>query len=207
MVHSSAPTVWAVKLPPPVFGLETVALPFDLIEGPFPGWNIALNWALIIFFILAHLSRLKREERTRPRIVEIALLYILGIGGFSSIISGFLHLIYGDELAESIGWQAGNPFQWEVGFANIALGVIGYMCFWRRDFWLPTVIARTIFAWGAGITHVVDIVERGNFAPGNAGPILYVDFLVPIVWLVLLTFYKRYEKAGLLPTVTSRSVR
>jgi hypothetical protein len=32
----------------------------------------------------------------------------------------------------------------------------------------------------------VDIAGQGNLAPGNAGPILFTDFLTPIVVLVLL---------------------
>jgi hypothetical protein len=39
---------------------------------------------------------------------------------------------------------------------------------------------------GAGVIHVTDIVTAGNFAPGNAGPILITDFLTPIAVLVLL---------------------
>ena len=117
-------------------------------------------------------------------------------------MSGFLHIFVGEQLADGIGWPAGNLFQWEVGFASIAIGVIGYMCFWRRDFWLPTVIARSVFAWGAGITHVADIVGRGNFAELNAGPILYIDFLVPVVLVALITLYKRYERQGLVDIQT-----
>ena len=42
------------------------------------------------------------------------------------------------------------------------------------------------FLMGAGIIHVTDIVTVGDFAPGNAGPILVTDFLTPIATLVLL---------------------
>ena len=55
----------------------------DWIRGPFPGWNIAFIWTIILFFIVAHLLRLGREERTAPKIVETTLFYILGIGGFA----------------------------------------------------------------------------------------------------------------------------
>jgi hypothetical protein len=39
---------------------------------------------------------------------------------------------------------------------------------------------------GAGIIHILDIIEKGNFAPGNAGPIMITDFLTPLAVLVLL---------------------
>ena len=168
----------------------------DFTDQPFPGWNIALIWTFILFFTARELLRLDWPERTPARVVELALLYILGIGGFGGVIGGFLHIFAGDSLAASIGWPTGNPFQLEVGFASIGIGVIGFLCFWRREFWLPTVIARSIFSLGAGVTHVVDLIERGNFAPGNAGPILYVDFLVPMI-LIALTWLHFRERGRL----------
>jgi hypothetical protein len=47
-------------------------------------------------------------------------------------------------------------------------------------------IAAAGFLIGAGIIHIVDIMGKGNLAPGNAGPILVTDFLTPVVILVLL---------------------
>lgn len=95
------------------------------------------------------------------------------------------------QLAESIGWPAGNPFQLEVAFANLAIGVLGALAFWRRDVWLPYIIAGSIFAWGAGITHVLDLMQHNNFAPNNAGPILYADFLVPVARILLYVYRQR----------------
>lgn len=166
----------------------------DWVNGPFPGWNIVLIWAFILFFIARDLLKLNRQERTPARFVETSLLYILGIGGFSGIVSGLLHIILGDQLAESIGWPSDNLFQWEVGFASIAIGAIGCLCFWRRDFWLPVVIARSIFALGAGLTHIVDLFGRGNYALGNAGPVLYAAFLVPMILTALMWLHKSYER-------------
>ena len=47
---------------------------------------------------------------------------------------------------------------------------------------------------GAGVIHVTDIVTVGDYAPGNAGPILVTDFLTPIATLVLL-YLSRDEPA------------
>ena len=48
-------------------------------------------------------------------------------------------------------------------------------------FWLPAIVAKSVFAWGAGVTHVLDIVGTGNLSSNNAGPILAWDFLLPVV--------------------------
>ena len=94
-------------------------------------------------------------------------LFIIGVAG--SGIGGFLaHVFISDEIADAIGWDAGSPFQLEVGFANLAIGLLGAIAAERRDgFREATVIAATVFAVGATFVHIRDIVDTGNLAPGN----------------------------------------
>jgi len=40
----------------------------------------------------------------------------------------------------------------------------------------------------------MDIIENGNYAPGNAGGVLYDDILVPLITVVLLAAYMRTAK-------------
>ncbi len=112
-------------------------------------------------------------------------MYVLGVSGAIGMFNVVMHTAFADEVAASIGWQAGSPFQMEVGFANLAIGIVGFACFWRYDFWLPAIVAKSIFIWGAGLTHVVDIAAAGNFSSNNAGPILAWDFLLPVVMITL----------------------
>ncbi len=149
-------------------------------------------WLGIIIYSWMSISRLR--ERTRGKVFEIITMATLGIGGFSSIISFIMHFFYSDMVANSIGWPVGSPFQKEVAGANLALGLLGYMCFWRRDFWLPYVISKTAFLWVAGITHVIDLVEHQNRASGNAGLTLYMDFILPLIYFFLLWMTRRYGK-------------
>ena len=81
-------------------------------------------------------------------------LFIIGVAG--SGIGGFIaHVFISDEIADSIGWDAGSPFQLEVGFANLAIGLLGAIAAERRDgFREATVIAATVFAVGATFVHV-----------------------------------------------------
>ena len=117
-----------------------------------------------------------------------------GIGGFASITAFVMHFFFSDMVASSIGWPLGSPFQKEVAGANLAVGLLGFLGFWRRDFWLPYVIAKTAFLWIAGITHVVDLLQHQNLAPGNAGLTLYMDFIWPLVYMLLLWLTTRYGK-------------
>jgi hypothetical protein len=90
-------------------------------------------------------------------------------------------------IAQSIGWPTGSPFQLEIAFANLTIGVLGIVAVGRRDgFREATVIAVTVFGVGATIVHIMDIIKTGNLAPGNTlqnalnllKPALLIWFLV-----------------------------
>jgi hypothetical protein len=118
---------------------------------------------------------------------EIYLIYLFGLGvAGAGIGNAFGHIFLSDVVAGAIGWEAGSPFQLEMGFANLALGVLGFVAVSRRDgFREATVIAVTVVGVGATIVHIVDIVQTGNLAPGNtwqnainlAKPALLIAFL------------------------------
>ena len=159
-----------------------------------PDWRVYGVVGGIVLSVL--LIVLITRNRTRPFITDILLRMSLGIDGFGSIISFFIHIILADEIAQAIGWETGTPFQYEVAVANLAIGILGVICFWRRSFYLPAVVAKSIFAGGAGIIHIINLVNTGNTAPGNAGAILYWDLIRPVLFAVLYILYHRYEKAG-----------
>ena len=114
--------------------------------------------------------RLDAGAKDRFRKAEVYLVYLFMLGVAGSGFSGFFgHVFTPDVVAESIGWPTGSPFQQEVGFANLALAVLGLVAAWRRDgFREATVIAVAIFGVGATLVHVTDIVQEGNLAPGNS---------------------------------------
>lgn len=158
-------------------------------EFIFSGVHVYFIYFSILLFALLQIHL--RRPTNRVQKIEIFAVHLFGIGGFSGIVSFFMHTIYADRLADSIGWPSGNPFQTEVAVANLAIGTLGFLVFFKRDFMLPYVIAASIFGIGAGFTHVIDIMENSNFAPGNAGPILYIDFIAPALRIGLYLWYRK----------------
>lgn len=148
-----------------------------------PGWQVYVWVIAIIVPAAIHVRHAGRQDRSGRS--EIVLMYVLGVSGAIGMFNILLHTAFASDVAATIGWPAGNPFQTEVGFANLAIGIVGFACFWRYDFWLPAIAAKSVFAWGAGMTHVMDIVRTGNLSPNNAGPILAWDFLLPVVAISL----------------------
>jgi hypothetical protein len=138
--------------------------------------------------------RLDAGASDRLRRAEVYLVYLFMLGVAASGLSGFFgHVITPDVVAESIDWPTGSPFQQELGFANLALGVLGLIAAWRRDgFREATVIAVAILGVGATVVHVTDIVQEGNLAPGNS--IQNVgNLLKPAVLIAVLLVSRRSE--------------
>lgn len=115
------------------------------------------------------------------------LLWLLVIKvGFGSVWAFMGHYFNADMVAGYIGWPKGNPFQQEVAFANLGLGVCGILSFFfRGEFWLATITFATCFLVGAFSVHVRDRLKQGNAHPGNAGPVFYADIGVPLVMWAL----------------------
>lgn len=130
--------------------------------------------------------------------LEIFLMWQLAIGlGAGLAYGGIGHLLFPDQVAESIGWPTGNPFQREVGMWDLALGVVGLLCLKFRNigFWTATVIGTGIFYIGAGLGHVYEMVVFGNYSPNNAGPVMYMDLFYPLFLAgLLILYYLRKER-------------
>jgi hypothetical protein len=144
--------------------------------------------------ILVHLALMKK--RTAKKVVEVVLLYLLVISlGTGSLIAGLMHVFNGPRTAAMIGWPAGSPFQFEVGVADIAFGVVGILClFVRGNFWLAAIAVNSTFLLGCMIGHVHDAVASGNLAAYNIGPNIFIaDMIVPLALLVLYAVYRQLK--------------
>ncbi len=152
---------------------------------------VALGVGIILFDTSAR-GRLRRTEAL------LIPLFVVGVAG--SGIGGFVaHVFLSDDIADSIGWPTGSPFQLEVGFANLAIGILGAVAAGRRDgFREATVIAVTVFGVGATVVHLLDIRETGNLAPGNTAQNVS-NLLRPLLLIILLALSRRAERTSTAP--------
>jgi hypothetical protein len=151
--------------------------------------------AAIIGFAL-HLA-LGKQPRTRARIVELLLLYLLVVNiGLGGLLGWLGHTFTPDEIALKIGWPTGSPFQFEVAVANLGWGVCGVLCLWfGQGFRTATGIGSSVFLLGCAYGHIRDIIQHGNFGLYNAGPVLWIgDLAVPITILILLALRYRFAE-------------
>jgi hypothetical protein len=142
---------------------------------------------------------LDKQSRTNGRVAQIFLLWLLVITvGLASVSAFIAHTVFADATAQSIGWPAGNPFQSEVAVANLAVGILGILCYWMRgNFWIATVIGFSVWWLGDAVVHIRSIVVSANYAPNNAGVTLYMDILMPMILSALLVYYLHLNRQPL----------
>lgn len=112
--------------------------------------------------------------------------YMLWAIGISNLINFVFHVFFGDMAAEFIGW-ANSPFQAEVGFASLGVGIAGVLAYKASlPFRAAAIIPPVCFSLGAAGGHIYQMIAAGNFSPGNVGLVLPADIIIPVVGLIFL---------------------
>jgi hypothetical protein len=127
------------------------------------------------------------EDFSAERLLSLILLLPIGVTG---LWAGVTHVAFPTLAASYIGWET-SPFQFEVGMADLAIGVTAVISFWRTlPFKAAAICAASVFLLGDAVGHVHQMIAAGNFAPGNAGVPFYTD-ICPVLSLVLLAIASR----------------
>jgi hypothetical protein len=147
---------------------------------PVAAWVLALAAAA---FVLARAPRPLTLARGAEELARWLIVFPIGLQG---LWAAFGHVFFPEMAAKAIGWQT-SPFQFEVGVANLGIGVAAiYAALRGYEARLAVALVAACFLVGAGIGHIREILQTGNLAPGNAGPILFTDILTPLALLFLL---------------------
>lgn len=154
---------------------------------------------LQVFFALValiaasiHVAISPKRRSGTAAIVGTYLIYFLFIYvGLMGLFTAYFHVFEPGRASASIGW-APSPFEYEVGMADLTMGVLGVLCIvFRREFWLATAIGNAVWFLGDAVGHVREMTLHNNHAKNNAGIFLVFEFAVPILMLGLV-FYHRH---------------
>ncbi|WP_029005010.1 DUF6790 family protein [Azorhizobium doebereinerae] len=150
-------------------------------------WFPVLAWVLALIFTAFAVARAEGPRTfsfMADRLLADILLFPVGLMGLWAALG---HIVFPAQAAASIGW-APSPFQFEVGVANLGIGLAGLVGVVYRDwgYRLAVAVMTCGFLGGAAVGHVVQILTTDNLAAGNAGPILYTDVLTPLSLFILL---------------------
>jgi hypothetical protein len=155
----------------------------------------------LTFFVVGLLCSIVKIYRHRQGItnefaVESFLSYFcLWSLGITYIYNAMMHIVFHQMAAHFIGW-ADSPFQLEVGFASLGMGIVGILSFHKNfGLRLGLIIMSSVFLWGAAAGHLYQISLTHNYAPGNAGVMLWTGLLQPVISLFLLALSYRFRNS------------
>lgn len=135
---------------------------------------------------------------TKKKTLENLLCYFLIINiGIQGVISGLLLIFQGKEIAHYLGW-AWSPFSTELGIASLCFGILGLLCYWRRnyDFWMATALSYGLFLLFTFVNHIhLMIASIHQVKHGHVSPMIYLDLLTPVTLLVLFWFYGKKKNS------------
>ncbi len=121
-------------------------------------------------------------------------LLLVGVGGGG--VSAFItHCFIAGSAARSSGWEPGSPFRLQVGFAHLAIGLLGAVAAERRDgFREATVVAATVFGVGAAVVPLMASAATGILMmPGSV--LQHVpNLIVPALLIWFLLAVRRAER-------------
>lgn len=104
--------------------------------------------------------------------------------GVTFVLVGIMHAYFQPLAAPSIGWQP-SPFEYELGWVEIPLGLVACAAWWRGyEFRVAATLIFATFSFAAAAQHLQEIACCKNYAPNNAGPTLWFgDLVLPILLL------------------------
>ena len=147
--------------------------------------------ALAVIAASIHLASSPRRRSSGAAIAGTYLVYLLVIYvGLMGLLTAYAHVFRPIQTSASIGWST-SPYEYEVGMADLTVGVLGVLCVWLRgNFWLATAIANAVWLLGDAVGHLRQIVVQNNHAANNSGIFLAVEFTMPVL-ILILTMYER----------------
>jgi hypothetical protein len=153
---------------------------------------------LIIGLVAAAISLIREPKPLGMGSVAEAFFsyYLLFPIGMSNLVNFVFHVFFGDMAAKFIGWE-NSPFQAEVGFASLGVGIAGVIAFKASlPFRFAALIPPSAFSWGAAGGHIYQMIAAHNFSPGNVGFVLPIDIIIPVVGFLFLWLSYKYPKPG-----------
>jgi hypothetical protein len=147
---------------------------------------------LAIVVATIHLAVSAKRRSATVTIVGTYLVYLLFIYvGVMGLFTAYYHVFRPIQASASIGWST-SPYEYEVGMADLTVGVLGVLCVvFRENFWLATAIADAVWLLGDAVGHIREMVLRNNHAENNAGMFLVFELAVPLLILSLVLYHRR----------------
>lgn len=160
------------------------------------------NIEVPLFVIALIVAAIKMQRGRSRRVMSFSftlwgevLFYCIGLG---FAYSWYFHAFAPGIVAPMIGWKP-SPFEWELAWFELGLALVAALSLWRGyEMRLAASLTFAVFSFGAAAQHIHKMLALHNYAPENAGVVLWFgDLALPIVVLLLAWFSRdAYERTA-----------
>lgn len=161
----------------------------------------AIKWILenveILLVVVALVVTILRLRRARAEHRPVTASYVLWgemlfyVVGIGFIYGGLMHAYNQAMVAPMIGWTP-SPFEFELGWMEIALGIVALISLWRGyELRLAVTIVLFVFSWAAAAQHIQQMLAVQNYAPDNTGIVLWFNDIALPAFFVILAWLSR----------------
>jgi hypothetical protein len=89
--------------------------------------------ALAVVAASIHLAVSRKRRDSGSAIAGTYLIYLFVIYvGLMGVLTAYAHVFRPVQTSASIGWST-SPYEYEVGMADLTVGVLGILCIWFRE--------------------------------------------------------------------------
>ena len=139
-------------------------------------------------FISMRRGRARGDGTEEHYFLDRLLFWYLVIAvGVAGTLSGISQMFNGEMTARLTGWPY-SPFVVELGFMNLAFGILGLLCIRIKGTWWYAVgVGYGIFMGLAAYYHIYDYFAHSNTSAGNSplGIVFWTDLLLAVALLGL----------------------
>lgn len=154
--------------------------------------SLVLSNIPVVMFVAAILVAVltKRPSFAPERFFSWLLLLSVGV---EALWGGLFHVFFPEMGSAQIGWQP-SPYEFEIGVADISLGLVAIAAFWRSlSFKSAIAVFSVLFDAGVLIGHFQQAFSANNFSPDNFGALQIVTALHIILLPILLAMTWRHR--------------
>ncbi|PZQ99160.1 MAG: hypothetical protein DI533_00160 [Cereibacter sphaeroides] len=139
--------------------------------------------ALMFVLALAIPLLFRRPGTLAPQFLSWLLLLSVGV---AYVWAGVFHIFFPGIASAQIGWQP-SPFEFEIGVADAAIGIVAILSFWRGlEFKAAVVGYIVLFSIGVAIGHFRQAFQNNDFSADNFGLLLIITLLQIALLPILL---------------------
>jgi len=136
----------------------------------------------VLAWVIAKVKVFYGDDIFTFALISQLFLFSVGIGGIWNFLG---YLFYPQKMQDHMGWQT-HPLPREVGLVYLSFGVLGIISYFHQSFWIPTVVAISIFFLGDAIGFIIEMVYERKWDKSMRTSQFILNIVLPLTIIITM---------------------